>query len=246
MENDEGDFDWMNDEQRLLDIQQNPIREPIKSIRGYFIFINQHQYIDKILVEDISRENPTKHGIQKGGKPPNFEGRSPIVDAPIDTNFRLSFSKVLRLTQSKKYTTSNTKYIFKEACLFHVDLEAEHVQGFVNESDDGIGLGSVDKRFFRVLPATEDIVIPPSMFMFHSVNALYFFFQEVPLKRMSGPKSILKMENHKEMLHNTTKKRVSLKENPVFHVRDHQTKKAFSRINSRGTRKHISVKNIDI
>jgi len=233
MENDEGDFDWMNDEQRLLDIQHNPVREPIKSIRGYFIFMNQHQYIDKILVENISRENPTKHGIH---------------NHQLDTNFRLSFSKVLQLTHSKRYTTANTKYIFKEACLFHVDLEAEHVQGYVNEDDDGIGLGlgSMDKHFFRVLPVTEDIVIPPSMFMFHSVNALYFFFQEVPLKHLSGPKSILKMENHKEILHNTTKKRVCLTPLRISNARDHQTKKAFSRIISRGTRKHISVKNIDI
>ena len=64
MKNYQGDFDWINDEQRLLDIQQNPVREPMKSIRGYFIFINQHQYIDKILVEDITRENPTKNGKQ--------------------------------------------------------------------------------------------------------------------------------------------------------------------------------------
>jgi hypothetical protein len=43
-----------------------------------------------------------------------------------------------------------------------------------------------------VLPATEDIVIPPSIFIFHSMNTLYFYFQEVPLKRAGEPKSILK------------------------------------------------------
>jgi hypothetical protein len=55
----------------------------------------------------------------------------------INDEFRIPFSKVLRLVQSKRYVTSNTKYIFREACLFNVDLEAEHVQGFVNDDDDG-------------------------------------------------------------------------------------------------------------
>jgi CO dehydrogenase/acetyl-CoA synthase beta subunit len=52
---DNEDLDWLDDEQRMLNIQQNPVREPMKSIRGVFIFINQQHYIDKIVVEDIVR-----------------------------------------------------------------------------------------------------------------------------------------------------------------------------------------------
>ena len=229
------DLDWLDDEQRILNIQQNPVREPMKSIRGVFIFTNQHHYIDKILVEDIVR-----HGEH-------------------NNEFRLPFSKVLQLVQSKRYVTANTKYIFREACLFNVDLEAEHVQGFVNDGDgdgDGHGAGGGDDgQFFRVLPATEDIVIPPSIFIFHSVNTLYFYFQEVPLKRAGEPKSILKTvvpENLKEMSHNTTKKRVSLKEKPVVYSRENMkhgtknhTKRTCSRSGARETRKHISVKHIN-
>ena len=220
--------DWLDDEQRILNIQQNPVREPMKSIRGVFIFINQHHYIDKIVVEDI------------------------VSFGEHNNEFRIPFSQVLRLVQSKRYVTSNTKYIFREVCLFNVDLEAEHVQGFVN---DGDGDGDGDSgRFFRVLPATEDIVIPPSIFIFHSVNTLYFYFQEVLLKRAGEPRSILKTvdsENLKEMSHNTTKKRVSLKEKPVVHSREntkYATKNSTKRACSRGareTRKHISVKHIN-
>ena len=222
--------DWLDDEQRILNIQQNPVREPMKSIRGVFIFINQYHYIDKIVVEDI------------------------VSFGEHNNEFRIPFSQVLRLVQSKRYVTSNTKYIFREVCLFNVDLEAEHVQGFVN---DGDGDGDGDRnggRFFRVLPATEDIIIPPSIFIFHSVNTLYFYFQEVLLKRAGEPRSILKTvdsENPKEMSHNTTKKRVSLKEKPVVHSRENtkyatknHTKRACSR-GARETRKHISVKHIN-
>ena len=69
--------------------------------------------------------------------------------------------------------------------MFHIDLEPEHIQGFVNDNSNY-------SRFFRVLPSSEDIVIPASIFIFHSVNALYFLFQEIPLTRVLAPKPILK------------------------------------------------------
>jgi hypothetical protein len=155
---------WIDIQQRLVDIQQNPVREPMKSILGHFIFMNQHQYIDKIVVEEIIHE----------------------PEATSD-EFRIPFSKVLQMIQSKKYVTSTTKYVFKEVLMFHIDLEPEHIQSFVNDNDN-----SNYSRFFRVLPSSEDIVIPASIFIFHSVNALYFLFQEIPLTRVLAPKPILK------------------------------------------------------
>ena len=71
--------------------------------------------------------------------------------------------------------------------MFHIDLEPEHIQNFVNDNDN-----SNYSRFFRVLPSSEDIVIPASIFIFHSVNSLYFLFQEIPLTRVLAPKPILK------------------------------------------------------
>ena len=46
-------------------------------------------------------------------------------------------------------------------------------------------------RFFHTLPYIEDIIIPNSIFMFHSLNALYFLFQEVSMKSVSNLKSIV-------------------------------------------------------
>jgi hypothetical protein len=223
----EDDVDWIDNEQRILHIQQNPVREPLTSIRGVFLFINQHQYIDKIVVENIVRgdTDPEKH------------------------EFRLPFSRVLQLVQAKKYVTANTKYIFKEVCLFHVDLDAEHVQGFVNEEETGV----VDSRFFRVLPSTEDIVIPPAIFIFHTVSALYFYFTEVPLKRASLPKSILRPPVNADtkgsdalaIPHNVTKKRVRLTVSTTGGTgRVRSTHKNVGLLigSRRSTRKHISEK----
>ena len=166
---------WIDIQQRLLDIQQNPVREPMKSILGHFIFINQHQYIDKIVVEEIIHDTV------------GFTAPSVTDDEATSDEFRIPFSKVLQMIQSKKYVTSTTKYVFKEVSMFHIDLEPEHIQSFVNDNDN-----SNYSRFFRVLPSSEDIVIPASIFIFHSVNALYFLFQEIPLTRVLAPKPILK------------------------------------------------------
>jgi len=146
----------------MLNISQTPVREPMTSILCHFIYINQYQYIDNIVTEELSWDT---------------DGPRVIPSA-----------KVLQMIQTKRYNTPNTKYIFKESCLFHVDLEPEHVQEFAAREDDAVDF----RRFFRVLPPVEDIVLSDAIFLFHSVSAIYFFFQEVPLKRGSNPKSILK------------------------------------------------------
>jgi hypothetical protein len=161
-------MNWIEQQERILNIQQNSHREPMKSILCNFIYINQCQYIDKIVTEEISWES--------------------------DKEFRIPSAKVLHMIQSKRFSTSNTKYIFKELSLFHVDLEPEHVQHFSTIDDANID----SQRFFRILPYIDDIVIPDSIFMFHTMNALYFLFQEVSLKQVSTIKSIftpLKISN---------------------------------------------------
>jgi len=176
---------WIDIQQRLVDIQQNPVREPMKSIVGNFIFMNQHQYIDKIVVEEIIHEPEATSGQRSYASQLQS---SKVASLPENFDeFRIPFSKVLQMIQSKKYVTSTTKYVFKEVLMFHIDLEPEHIQSYVNDNDN-----SNYSRFFRVLPSSEDIVIPASIFIFHSVNALYFLFQEIPLTRVLAPKPILK------------------------------------------------------
>ena len=87
---------WMDDEQRILNIQQNPVREPMKSIRGVFIFVNQQHYIDKIVVEDIDvlRSEPPKGGLQlelrRSSETSNNEGQSPEL---FEEDFRNNYSE---------------------------------------------------------------------------------------------------------------------------------------------------------
>jgi hypothetical protein len=60
--------------------------------------------------------------------------------------------------------------------------------------------------FFRVLPMYDEIVVPSSLFIFHSINALYFVFKERPSKPLLPLKSILKTRKGYETAVRKTKK----------------------------------------
>ena len=53
----DNDFDldtsWIQKEQRIQNIQNNHIREPMDSIHAVFIYINQNNYINKISREFV-------------------------------------------------------------------------------------------------------------------------------------------------------------------------------------------------
>ena len=152
---------WLEEQERILSIDHTLHREPMKTIKCYFFYINMNDYIDKIDMEELDI----------GG-----------VDG-------IGSGTVLKIIQSKKVYTVNTKYIFKDLFIYHIDLEPEQIQGFVDFSGD---LGEFSSRFFRKLSVVDDIVISPSIEIFHSVNGLYFFFHETFLRKAREPKSILK------------------------------------------------------
>ena len=166
-------MDWIEQQERLLDIQQNPYREPMKYILCHFIYINQQQYIEKIITDELSFTEEHNPEILKESRIPS--------------------DKVLHMIQSKRYSTPNTKYIFKEAAMFHIHLEPENIQEFSSTEDCETDY----KRFFHILPHIDDIIIPNSIFIFHTLNALYFTYQEVPLKNTHQPRSVIKDKSNK-------------------------------------------------
>jgi hypothetical protein len=168
-------MDWIEQQERLLDIQQNPYREPMKYILCHFIYINQQQYIEKIITDELSFTEEYNPEILKESRIPS--------------------DKVLHMIQSKRYSTPTTKYIFKEAAMFHIHLEPENIQEFSSTKECEIDY----KRFFHILPHIDDIIIPNSIFIFHTLNALYFTYQEVPLKNTHQLRSVIKNKSDKKI-----------------------------------------------
>jgi hypothetical protein len=143
---------WILEEDRLLKIQHNHPREPMESIKCYFLYLNSESSIDNVSTDTI----PLDWNDEKACK-------------------YISKERVLQLIQEKrKRVGATTQYVFKDACMFLIDLEPEHVQTYANSDGDG------DVNSFLVkLPIVDDIFVQPSIFVFHGTNSLYFIFQEI-------------------------------------------------------------------
>jgi hypothetical protein len=127
----------------------------------------------------------------------------------------ISKELLLQIIQTKK-VIEKTKYKLFDMLLFTVDLDPKDIQKYVNGECSEIAQ-------LKSIPVVDDIVIPPSIFIFHSLHAVFLFFTEIAeksgkksdggsilLQDVKPIKSILKLDNTK--LKQTKKVRIS--ENP--------------------------------
>ena len=98
-------------------------------------------------------------------------------------------SSLMQRIQSNKLLSTGIKYRLMEVLLFNVDLEPENIHEFVSDDYDS-------SRFLKKCAVVNDIKIPNSIFIFHSINALYFIFQQID-SRSDQLKSILKTGSSK-------------------------------------------------
>jgi hypothetical protein len=100
----------------------------------------------------------------------------------------VSKERVLHFIQSKKESFTETKYRLLDMLLYNVELEPENIQSYsISEN-----FHDLSKPFFKVLPAFDNVVIADSIFIFHSLNTLYFLFKEVERTPIQILKPILK------------------------------------------------------
>jgi hypothetical protein len=108
--------------------------------------------------------------------------------------------KILKIIQSSK-SIHGAKYKLFDIILYNIDLEPQHIQDFVQND--------VDKnRFFKKFSMVDDIRINPSIFIFHSLNAIYFIFQEIELVLNPIIKPILKIGSVVDAKKHTKKVRI--------------------------------------
>jgi hypothetical protein len=172
--NDDLDMSWINEEERIQNMESNYYREPMEIINAYFIYINQNQYIDKILCEKFDLEKTT-------------DGSGSL----------LSKETLLQIIQTKKIKTLHSKYKLIDILQYHIDLEPEHIQAYSKNGE--LDVDTKDSRFFKSVGIFDALVFTPSIFIFHSINGIYFFFQEVEVEKVKtnykkSLKSILKTD----------------------------------------------------
>jgi len=168
------DTSWIQESERYHHISDNQERELMDSIGFYFIYINKHDYIEKILFEKVILETDPENGL-------SF----------------LSKETILKIIQNKKILTPTSKYKLIDILSFVVDIEPNKVKEFLEMDTFDSDL---EKLFLKVLPIFNDIHIDKSIFVFHSINHLYFIFQEVQhsSNHRTTLKSILKHKHIKE------------------------------------------------
>jgi hypothetical protein len=181
-ENDDTDLDisWIEEQEKIQNIDKNYFREPMDTIDIHIIYINTNLYIESITKE--------RHVLTKREKTTVLEKE-----------------RILQIIQSKKKTTPFSKYKFMDALLYNVELEPEQIQNYANTQDN---ISSSSSTFLKPVKILEDVTISHSIFVFHGINALYFFFKEEPRTDLTNAKSksILKMEGEQSSPHKITKK----------------------------------------
>lgn len=185
MEGDDLDMSWIEEEERLQNIQTNYSREPMESIKTYFIYINKNQYIDKILCEVQELEiNSDSTGSQ------------------------INKETILKIIQTKKISTPFSKYKLVDILLYNIDLEPEHIQDYSKANIED----NRNKDLLKKIPIFDEVIIAPSIFIFHGINSLYFIFQEVEIEKVKPSrhslKSILKLDSTPRNLPSTKKVRI--------------------------------------
>jgi hypothetical protein len=169
---------WIREEEKLLKLHHNHQREVMESIDCYFAYMNKHSYIEHVTKESVA-----------------------VYDGVI------SGERVLQMIERKKVSKPNAKYMFKDSCLFNVDLEPDQIPMYSQDT--------VAERFLVKLPLLDDIRIAPSIFVFHDINAIYFIFQEIEMDSVVPIKSALKNGQSQKVT-----KRVSYSNNKTHKARN--------------------------
>ena len=183
---------WIQQQERLQNVDSVFTREPMTSISAKFLYINTHDYIEKIICEDIPLESHLNGSL-------------------------ITKERLIQIIQKKKIKTSNTKYKLLDSFLCNFDIPPSSIYSFYKNSSPSIN------SYMKNINIIEDLIISPSIFVFHDINTLFFIFQEHPVEKHEHTiKSILKPvsnSNHREPLpknkQKTTKKVRIIDYNPI-------------------------------
>ena len=160
------DTSWIHRETQIQNIQNNYCREHMETIHGIFIYINQNNYIEKIMREMIT-----------------------LTESEPGAGSHITPDMLLKIIQTKKLRTPVSKYKFTSLFTHVIDIDPDKIQSFSKTNEHDLAAAS----FFKETPITGNVHIPASIFIFHSINTVYFFFQEVLVAKHNHTlKSILK------------------------------------------------------
>ena len=182
---DDLDTSWIDDLDKLNNIHHSYFREPMKDIDFCILLVDSNDSILK-----IKKENHRFSTIDK--------------NCTFTNSFIIQFIERIKNTYSK----GKMRYKLNDVLLYNIDVEPEHIQHYVS-NENLLELGA---KKLQSLSIIQDVVVPPSIFIFHKINSLFFIFKQVeevikteedikldltppPIMVQVPPKSILKTKS---------------------------------------------------
>ena len=155
------DLSWTEQYIRTTESQTIYNKEPMSKINIQFIYVNTRSEICNTITESY----PLK------------------LNGGHDGSSILSEQIIIPLTKSKGVITGSNgllmRYQLDDILLYCVTLDPTNLFDYINKPNDRL----VDdgSSFMKKMSIIDDIVIPPSLFIFHPLNTIYFIFREMVL-----------------------------------------------------------------
>ena len=201
MDEEDLDTSWIKEHQILTDIETNYEPEPMTRIPVKFIYININRYIEKIKTIHIELLATAEH-----------------------THRTIPTHVIMKLIQDNQLKTNNSKYFLQDIMWYNVELKPENIQKSVDSPD-------TFAPFFKTIHIVqlEDIILQPSIFIFHDLNCLYFVYQEREMELVNNQrrkiKSILKTVKNREDDEEETEKKAATSSTKDTSTKDTSTTK---------------------
>ena len=177
MEKDYLDTSWMNEVKKELSINTNYNKEPSAQINTYFLFVDVDNNIHKV--------SSDKENLFIG------EGNTTIITK----------ERLIQIIENKKRENPKIKYRLANILLYCNEIEPNEIRNYAKNEN----MEENSNKGLKVLSIFNDIVIPPSIFIFHSINAIYFIFKQLKNKNRA------KVNNNPAVVANTIKSILKVK-----------------------------------
>lgn len=146
------DMSWMEEQEKLENMNEISYRESMKQIQCYLFFVDKMNDVSNIVSKNLK-----------------------IVENVISKD-----------AISEMIMNNNTNgFIVDDIILYNITIEPQQIQSFSNSILENNGISQCS--FFKNGQLNRDILIQPSIFIFHRVNCLI-----VLLREQVEPKSIMK------------------------------------------------------
>lgn len=190
---DQLDLSWTEEHIRTTKGQTMYNKEPMSKINIQFIYINTNNEISRIIKED---HDLTLISMSDNSHNATHNASSMLSEQII---FQLTKSKG-RLTGTSLSNGLSARYHLDDILLYCVSLDPANIFDYVaSPANKNV---SNNDPFMKILsPICGNIIVPPSLFIFHPLNTIYFIFREMVLVQDILPshnpviKSVLKSAN---------------------------------------------------